>query len=92
MANAKRIVIKQDPQDKHKIKNQLSKIYSKDLLEVLFIHPYTKVEFLVNILEITRQTGTKYLNKLEEIKILKKEKVGKNNYYINVALFDLLSE
>jgi hypothetical protein len=33
----------------------------KDLMEVLFTHPYTKIEFLVENLDMTRQTAIKYL-------------------------------
>jgi len=54
-----------------KISMQLPKIYSKDLVEVLFMHPYTKIEFLVDRLHITRKTASKYLNELEMLGILK---------------------
>jgi hypothetical protein len=39
------------------IKEELPKIYSKDLVEILFVHPYTKIEFLVDGLNITRKTA-----------------------------------
>ncbi len=77
---------------KVKIIENESKIYSKDLLEILFLHPYTKIEFLVERLDISRQTASKYLDKLENIGIVKKEKIGNQNYYINSELYELLSK
>lgn len=73
------------------IQNEAAKIYSKDLIEILFIHPYTKIEFLTEKLGVSRQTASIYLNKLEELNILKKEKIGKFNYYINLELMEVLS-
>ena len=67
------------------------KFYSQDLLNNLFKHPYTKIEFVVNDLGVSRLTAANYLNKLAEDKMLKKEKLGTGNYYINESLFDLLT-
>ena len=75
---------------KHRIRNELPKIYSQDLLNNLFRHPYTKVEFLMNELGISRITATKYLNLLVERKFLTLQKLKKTNYYINPALYALL--
>ena len=46
---------------KKQIKEELPKIYTKDLIEILFSHAYTKIEFLVEGLGISRQTASKYL-------------------------------
>jgi Fic family protein len=67
------------------------KFYSQDLLNNLFKHPYTKIEFIVNDLGVSRITASKYLNKLAEDKLLKKEKLGTGNYYINEKLIKLLT-
>lgn len=67
------------------------KFYSQDLLNNLFKHPYTKIEFLVKDLGVTRITATKYLDELAEDGILRKEKVGRSNYYINVGLIRILT-
>jgi len=68
------------------------KFYSQDLLNNLFKHPYTKIEFVVNDLNVSRLTAANYLNKLAEDGLLKKEKLGTGNYYINEPLFELLSK
>lgn len=68
------------------------KFYSQELLNNLFKHPYTKIEFIVNDLGVSRITAAIYLNKLAEDGILRKEKIGTGNYYVNEKLFKLLSE
>jgi Fic family protein len=67
------------------------KFYSQDLLNNLFKHPYTKIEFIVNDLKVSRITAANYLNKLSDDGLLRKEKLGTGNYYVNEQLFDLLS-
>ena len=76
---------------KHKLRDNY-KFYSQDLLNNLFKHPYTKIEFLVNDLGVSRLTAGNYLNKLAEDKMLIKNKLGTGNYYINEELFELLTK
>lgn len=77
---------------KHGIRRQLPKIYRQELINNLFKHPYTKIEFMMNELAVSRITATKYLEQLVEHGYLHKEKIGRSNYYINQPLFALLSE
>lgn len=72
-----------------KIKETYPKMYSKDLVENLFKHPYTKIEFVMNDLQVSKPTATQYLNKLIKLGLLKKEKRWKTNYYINEQLYEL---
>jgi len=76
---------------KHHLRNTY-KFYSQDLLNNLFKHPYTKIEFLVEDLNVSRVTAANYLNELARDGVLKKAKSGTSNYYINEPLFQLLSE
>ncbi len=73
---------------KHEIR-QKYRFYSQDLLNNLFFHPYTKIDFLKRDLNITRITATKYLNELVDGGFLKKKKMGNSIYYINHKLFNL---
>ena len=75
---------------KHKLRDNY-KFYSQDLLNNLFKHPYTKIEFVVNDLNVSRITAANYLNKLADDGILRKERIGTGNYYINDKLFKLLT-
>jgi Fic family protein len=76
---------------KHKLRDNY-KFYSQDLLNNLFKHPYTKIEFVVNDMNVSRITAANYLNKLAKDGILRKEKIGTGNYYINDKLFSLLAK
>jgi Fic family protein len=68
------------------------KFYSQDLLNNLFKHPYTKIEFIVKDLKVSRITAANYLNKLADDGLLRKEKIGTGNYYVNESLFELLTK
>ena len=72
------------------IKDNANKIYSKELVEIIFEHPYTKIDFLISRLGVTRQTASKYLKVLCDIKILKETNIGKYKYFINIELYSLL--
>jgi len=73
------------------IKKEEPKIYSHELINNLFKHPYTKIDFVVNDLQVHRNTAQKYLTALSNIGILHKHKIGTENYYLNTELFNLLS-
>ncbi|WP_212895742.1 Fic family protein [Capnocytophaga canis] len=75
---------------KNKIRENLPKIYSQDLLNNLFRHPYTRIEFLMNELLISKPTAISYLKQLEEKGLVVKYKLGRENFYLNEKLFDLL--
>ncbi len=64
--------------------------YSRELLDTLFTHPYTKVEFLQNAMSVSRATAMRYLNQLVALGYLKRHSLGKAYYFVNVQLFDLL--
>jgi len=67
-----------------------SRVYSKELVELLFEQPYCKVKFLVDANIAKRQTAAEYLQELEKIGILKSQKIGVENLFLNVKLFEIL--
>ncbi len=77
-------------QTKQRIRGEY-KFYSQDLINNLFNHPYTRVDFLRRDLGVSRLTATKYLDTLAADGVLEKVRSGRNNYYINHALFELLA-
>lgn len=77
-------------QYKQEMRPLLGKVYNHELLNNLFNHPYTKIEFVVRDLNVTRITATGYLEKLVKAGLLNKIKIGKYNYYLNMPLIDLL--
>jgi Fic family protein len=78
-------------QYKQTIRTQLPKLYSQDLLNNLFKYPYTKIEYFEEDFGISRSTAIRYLTALVKQKLLVKKKIGRDNFYINKPLFDLLA-
>ena len=72
------------------IKEKLPKVYSKDLVEVIFKLPYTKRQNLIDIGLGTPKTVGNYLIALEEEGFLKSVKVGKEKLYLNQSLMKIL--
>lgn len=75
---------------KQRIRTDFNKIYSQDLLNNLFKHPYTKIDFICQDLQISRPTAVSYLSQLVEAGILSKMKMGRDNFYLNIKLFELI--
>lgn len=71
------------------LRPKFGKQYRHELLNNLFFHPYTKVEFLEKELMISRVTAQRYLNLLMETGLIDRVKIGKAYYYINVPLMNL---
>ena len=76
---------------KHDLRTRLPKLYSQDLLNNLFRYPYTKIEFIEHELGVSRPTASKYLELLTGAGLVRKQRMGKTNFYINEPLFALLS-
>ena len=74
---------------KVRIRRDHAKIYSQDLLNNLFRHPYTRIEYVQTELGVSRPTATKYLDELATGGLLLKHRVGRSNYYINQPLVGL---
>ena len=75
---------------KHEIRNKY-KFYSQDLINNLFFHPYTKIQFIEKDLKVSRVTAAKYLDELADGNLLVKQSLGRSNYYINPLLYDILT-
>lgn len=67
------------------------KFYSQDLINNLFMHPYTKIDYVQRDLNISRITATKYMDALVIDGFVAKQKVGRSNYYVNLSLTDILT-
>ncbi len=77
---------------KRRMRDELPKLYSQDLLNNLFRHPYTRIDYVVTDLGVTRQTAAKYLEALSDAGFVEKHKPGRTSYYINTALVGLFVE
>lgn len=75
---------------KKKMRSGLPKIYSQDLLNNIFSHPYTKIDFVMRDLSVSRPTATRYLDELVRTGHLSRHKIWKDNFYVNDDLYQLL--
>ena len=75
---------------KHKIRTHLPSVYSQELINNIFRHPYTKIEYIIKEVGVSRPTAISYLNQLIELGILTKLKLGRENFYINTDLFNFI--
>lgn len=71
------------------LRTKFGKQYRHELLNNMFFHPYTKVEFLEKELNVSRPTATRYLNGLVETGLVDKVKIGRTHYYMNLPLMEL---
>lgn len=81
---------KQMMNTKHRMRAQLSKIYSQDLLNNLFRHPYTKIDFVMRDLGVSRPTASKLLQRLVSTGFVEERKLGRSKFFINTPLLRLL--
>jgi Fic family protein len=78
-------------ENKRLIRSSHPKMYSPELLNNLFRHPYTKIEYIQSDLQVSRNTAIRYLEQLVAEGILVKHRIGRENFYENRELFRLLS-
>jgi Fic family protein len=75
---------------RQEVQAKAPRIYSKDLVEVLFAHPYCKIQFLLEAQLAKRQTASDYLRTLADLGLLKPQKLGREVYYVNERLYEEL--
>lgn len=75
-----------------RVRSELPKIYSRELVEIAFRHPYAKIRFLEDAGLATRQTASKHLQALSELGLLRTVRSGREVYFLNEALIRLLIE
>lgn len=78
-------------QYKQMMRTELPGIYSQDVLNLIFRHPYTKITHAMESLGVSRPTATKYLDELVRIGLMQKIRIGRENYYVNVKLMHCLA-
>jgi len=74
------------------IKGVLPRVYSKELIELLFYEFYTKTVYIENGLSVSRKTAAGYLAALEDAGFLVSQKIGKERIYLNQRLFEVVQE
>ena len=66
-----------------------AKQYKHELLNNLFFHPYTKIDFVQRDMMVQRKAAAKYLDMIVASGLMEKIKIGRTNYYMNTKLIEL---
>lgn len=72
------------------VKSELPKIYSRELIDVIFSQPYCRIANLVEANIARRQTASEYLKKLASIGVLREHQKGRERLFIHPKLLQLL--
>jgi len=73
------------------VKARAPKIYSRELIDVIFEQPYCRIGNLVNKKIGQRQAASRYLKELASVGVLREMTAGKEKIYIHPRLMQLLS-
>ncbi len=73
------------------MRTEIPRIYSQDLLDAIFGHPYSKIGFIQQELQVSRLTAVRYLDELCRIGVMQKVRRGRENYFLNGSLIELLA-
>ena len=72
------------------VKEKAPKVYRKDLIELLFEQPYSKIDYVIEKIGVERKAASRYLKELESIGVLKSIKMGRQVIYVNEDLIEIL--
>lgn len=73
------------------VQRQASNIYTRELVEQLFVQPYCRIANLVNSGIVKRQTASVYLKQLCDIGVLEEHKVGREKLFLHPKFLALLT-
>ena len=73
------------------LRARLPKIYSRELVDVLFEQPYCRISNLVDKGIAQRQAASRYLKELVELGVLREMQFGKEKLFIHLKLMQLLT-
>lgn len=74
-----------------RVRRERPSIYSRELIELVFRHPYSKIRFVEDAEIATRQTASRYLQGLEELGLLTRSRSGREIYFLNEPLLRVLA-
>lgn len=73
------------------VRAKATKIYRRELIDVIFEKPYCRINNLVTAGIAKRQTASEYLTQLSDIGVLTPLQVGRDKLFLHRALLDLLA-
>ena len=72
------------------VKEKAPKVYRKELIELLFEQPYSKIDYVIEKIGVERKAASRYLKELESIGVLKSIQMGRQVIYVNEDLIEIL--
>jgi Fic family protein len=75
-----------------KVRGEAPRIYSRELIELIFVQPYCRIGTLVEAGIAQRQSASKYLKQLCAIGVLAEHRAGREKLFVNPALLGLLTD
>ncbi|MBA3979871.1 MAG: addiction module protein [Alcanivorax sp.] len=78
-------------QTEQHVRDKLPKVYSHDLLQVIFEQPYCRIGNLVEKQIAKRQTASVYLKQLVDIDVLQEQTAGNEKLFLNPRLLRLMT-
>jgi len=73
------------------VRNEVPKIYSYELINLIFEQPYCRIQNLIETGLARRQTASVYLKKLCEIGVLQEVSAGQEKLFVHPKLMQLLT-
>jgi len=73
------------------VQEQLPKIYSRELIDVIFEQPYCRISNLVEADIAKRQTASEYLKKLVSVGVLTERQAGRERLFMHPKLVQLIT-
>jgi Fic family protein len=73
------------------VRSRLPKIYSRELVDELFVQPYCRIKNLVDAGVARRQAASRYLKLLVELGVLEEHQAGREKLFVNPKLMQLLT-
>jgi Fic family protein len=74
------------------VRKAAPKQYSRELVDLIFVQPYCRIENVVETGISKRQTASTYLHKLESIGVLEQKQLGLNKLFLNARFLKLLTQ
>jgi Fic family protein len=75
-----------------RVRDHLPKIYSRELIDEIFMQPYCRIDNLVRRGIVKRQTASRYLKLLAGMGVLEEQKIGREKLFVNPDLLSLLAD
>ena len=74
------------------MRGQRPKVYTRELVDVLFSQPYCRIHNVVEAGIAKRETAARYLRELVDIGVLQEQRMGKEKLFLHPAYLRLLSD